>query len=93
MAGVWTNGLHRYAKPERELTQLVRVTRPNAPVSGVALIEDGAPLTAAVVRVGRVYLPGLRSTASLSALLEAAGLRDLRYAHDGSFLRFSALRA
>ena len=91
--GVWSNGLHRYPSPERELTQMVRTARPNAPVAGVSLIEDGAPLTSALVRVGRVYLPGLRTTASLAALLEAAGLRDLRYAHEGSFLRFSALRA
>ena len=83
--GVWSNGLHRYPSPERELTQMVRTARPNAPVAGVSLIEDGALLTSALVRVGRVYLPGLRATASLAALLKAAGLRDLRYAHEGSF--------
>ncbi len=93
MDGLWTNGLHRYATPERELTQMVRATRPSAPVAGVSLIEDGAPVNAALVRLGRRYLPGLRPTAALTALLEAAGLRDLRFAHDGSFLRFSALRA
>jgi hypothetical protein len=93
MAGVWTNGLQRYATPERELTQMVRATRPNAPVAGVSLVEDGPPLPAALVRLGRAYLPGLRSAAALSALLEASGLRDLRFAHDGAFLRFSAVRA
>ena len=93
MDGLWTNGLHRYATPERELTQMIRATRPNAPVAGVSLVEDGAPLSAALVRLGRPYLPGLRPAAALTALLEAAGLRDLRFASDGSFLRFSALRA
>ncbi|MCC7360466.1 MAG: hypothetical protein IT317_13370 [Anaerolineales bacterium] len=91
--GLWSNGLQRYAAPERELTQMVRAVRLNAPVAGVALIDDGAPFTNLVVQAGRRYLPGLRSTAALTALLLAAGVKDLRTARDGSFLRFSGVRA
>ena len=91
--GVWTSGLQRYAAPERELTQMVRAARVNAPLAGVALIDDGAPFTNVVVQLGRRYLPGLRSTAALTALLQAAGVKDLRTARDGSFLRFSGIRA
>lgn len=91
--GLWTNGLQRYATPERELTQMVRATRPNAPVAGVSLVDGGPPFNAALVRLFRAYLPGLRPAPALAALLEAAGLRDLRFAYDGAFLRFSALRA
>jgi|GEM_PF-2412366 len=93
MDGLWSNGLHRYATPERELTQMVRATRPKAPMAGVSLVEGGPAFSAGLVQLGRQYLPGLRSAAALTALLEAAGLRDLRFARDGSFLRFSALRA
>jgi hypothetical protein len=53
MDGLWTNGLHRYATPERELTQMVRATRRTR--RWPACRSLGGALTAAVVRLGCLY--------------------------------------
>jgi hypothetical protein len=94
MSGVWTGGgLHRYPSPERELTQMVRVTRPGALMAGVSLVYGGPRLQDGLLRLGARYAPGLRSRDAHAALLQAVGLRDVRLARDGGFLRFSAVLA
>lgn len=91
--GVWTGGgLHRYPAPERELTQMMRVARPGALVAGVSLVLGGPPVRDSLLRLGARFAPGLHSQAAHLALLQAAGLRDVRLARDGAFLRFSAVR-
>jgi hypothetical protein len=94
MSGLWTGGgLHRYPAPERELTQMMRVSRPGALVAGVSLVLGGPRLQDSLLRLGARYAPGLRTRAAHLALLQAVGLRDVRLARDGAFLRFSAVRA
>jgi uncharacterized protein YbaR (Trm112 family) len=94
MHGVWTGGgLHRYPAPERELTQMVRVARPGALIAGVSLVYGGPRLQDGLLRLGARYAPGLRSRDAHLALLQAVGLRDVRLARDGGFLRFSAVLA
>jgi hypothetical protein len=94
MAGVWiSGGLHRYPRPERELTQIMRAARPGAAVAGVSLVFDGPPVRDALLRLSSSYLPGLRDPAAHLALLEAVGLKDLRLARDGAFVRFSGVKA
>jgi SAM-dependent methyltransferase len=94
MSGVWTGGgLHRYPAPERELTQMIRVARPGALIAGVSLVYGGPRLQEALLRLGARYAPGLRSRDAHLALLQAVGLRDVRLARDGGFLRFSAVLA
>jgi uncharacterized protein YbaR (Trm112 family) len=92
MSGVWTGGgLHRYPAPERELTQMVRVARPGALVAGVSLVYGGPRLQESLLRLGARYAPGLRGRDAHLALLQAVGLRDVRLARDGGFLRFSGV--
>jgi SAM-dependent methyltransferase len=94
ISGVWSGtGLHRFLRPERELTQMVRVTRPGAPVAGLSLVRGGPALYDAALRLGGAYLPGLRTLADYTALLEAAGLKNARLFRDGAFVRFTATRA
>jgi hypothetical protein len=94
ISGLWIGGgLQRYPAPERELTQMMRVARPGAPVAGVSLVYGGPRLYDAMLRLAARYGPGLRSQAMHLALLEAVGMRDVRVARDGGFLRFSAVRA
>ena len=61
ISGVWSGaGLHRFLRPERELTQMVRVTRPGATVAGLSLVRGGPAIYDAALRLGASYLPGLR---------------------------------
>jgi ubiquinone/menaquinone biosynthesis C-methylase UbiE len=91
--GVWSgSGLHRFLRPERELTQMVRVARPGALVAGLSLVTGGPAAYDFALRLGAAYLPGLRSQAEYSVLLEAAGLRAARLFRDGAFVRFTASR-
>ena len=93
IGGVWSGtGLHRFLRPERELTQMVRVTRPGAPVAGLSLVRGGLPAYDVALRIGRSYLPGLRTLPAYTALLEAAGLQSVRLFPDGAFVRFTAVR-
>jgi len=94
MAGVWSGtGLHRFLRPERELTQMVRVARPGAPVAGLSLARGGLAAYDVALRLGAPYLPGLRPEAAYATLLEAAGLKNVRLFRDGAFVRFTATRA
>jgi hypothetical protein len=93
MAGLWTgSGLHRYATPERELTQMLRVARRGAVVAGTSLVLGAGPIYDALLRLAGPYLRGVRSEVSHFALLQAAGLGDIRLFRDGAFLRFTAVR-
>ena len=93
VAGVWTaGGLDRVARPERELTQMVRAARRGALVAGVSLVQGGSPGYDAVLRLGARRLPGARPLIDHLALLEAAGLRDVRAFRDGAFVRFTGVR-
>jgi len=94
ISGVWSGtGLHRFLRPERELTQMVRVTRPGATVAGLSLVRGGPAVYDAALRLGSAYLPGLRGLTDYTALLEGAGLKDVRLFRDGAFVRFTATRA
>jgi SAM-dependent methyltransferase/uncharacterized protein YbaR (Trm112 family) len=94
VSGVWSGaGLHRFLRPERELTQMVRVTRPGAPVAGLSLVRGGPAVYDLALRLGAAYMPGLRGLADYTALLEAAGLKNARLFRDGAFVRFTATRA
>jgi ubiquinone/menaquinone biosynthesis C-methylase UbiE len=94
ISGVWSGtGLHRFLRPERELTQMVRVTRPGATVAGLSLVRGGPVLYDAALQLGRAYLPGLRGLTDYTALLEGAGLKNVRLFRDGAFVRFTAARA
>ncbi len=94
ISGVWSGtGLHQFLRPERELTQMVRVTRPGAPVAGLSLVQGGAAAYDLALRVGAAYLPGLHGQAAYTALLQAAGLQNVRLFRDGAFVRFTATRA
>jgi hypothetical protein len=91
--GVWSGtGLHQFLRPERELTQMVRVARPGALVAGLSLVTGGPAAYDLALRLGAAYLPGLRTQADYSALLEATGLRAARLFRDGAFVRFTASR-
>lgn len=93
VAGVWTaGGLDRVARPERELTQLVRAARRGALVAGVSLVLGGSPGYDLMLRAGARRLPGARPLLAHLALLEAAGLRDVRAFRDGAFVRFTGVR-
>ena len=93
VAGVWTaGGLDRVARPERELTQLVRAARRGALVAGVSLVRGGSPGYDLVLQLGARRLPGARPLVNHLALLEAAGLRDVRAFRDGAFVRFTGVR-
>ena len=92
--GVWSGtGLHRFLRPERELTQMVRVTRPGATVAGLSLVRGGPAVYDAALRLAAGYLPGLRGLTDYTALLEGAGLKNVRLFRDGAFVRFTAARA
>jgi SAM-dependent methyltransferase len=92
--GIWSGtGLHRFREPERELTQMVRVARPGAPVAGLSLVQGGPLFYDTALRLALAYLPGLRGLPAYMALLEAVGLHDVRLFRDGAFVRFTALRA
>ena len=94
IAGLWSGtGLHRFREPERELTQMVRVARPGAPVAGLSLVQGGPLFYDTVLRLAAAYLPGLRGLPAYTALLEAVGLDDVRLFRDGAFVRFTAIRA
>jgi hypothetical protein len=94
IAGLWmSGGLHRYPRPERELTQFLRAARPGAAVAGVSLVFGGPPVRDAILRLSAPYLPGLRDPAAHLALLEAVGLTQLQLARDGAFVRFSGRKA
>ncbi len=94
ISGVWSGtGLHRFLRPERELTQMVRVARPGAVVAGLSLARGGPAVYDLALRVGSPSLPGLRPQAGYTALLEAAGLKNVRLFRDGGFVRFTATRA
>ena len=94
MSGVWSGtGLHPFLRPERELTQMVRVTRPGAPVAGLSLVRGGPAAYDLALRLGAANLPGLRSLPDYLALLEGAGLKNVRLFRDGGFVRFTAARA
>ncbi len=93
VAGVWTaGGLDRVARPERELTQMVRAARRGALVAGVSLVRGGSPGYDMVLQLGARRLPGARPLVAHLALLEAAGLRDVRAFRDGAFVRFTGVR-
>jgi SAM-dependent methyltransferase len=93
IGGVWSgSGLHRFLRPERELTQMVRVVRPGAPVAGLSLVRGGPPIYEVALRLGGPYLPGLRTLPAYTALLEAAGLQHVRLFRDGAFVRFTGVR-
>ena len=92
-AGVWTaGGLDRVARPERELTQMVRAAKRGALVAGVSLVRGGSPGYDMVLQLGARRLPGARPLVAHLALLEAAGLRDIRAFRDGAFVRFTGVR-
>jgi hypothetical protein len=92
--GLWiSGGLHRYPRPERELTQFLRAARRGAAAAGVSLAFDGPPVRDAILRLSAPYLPGLRDPGDHLALLQAVGLTQLRHARDGAFLRFSGVKA
>jgi SAM-dependent methyltransferase len=94
IGGVWSGtGLHRFRRPERELTQMVRVARPGAPVAGLSLVRGGPAAYDVALRLGGLYLPGLHTLTAYTALLEAAGLQNARLFHDGAYVRFTATRA
>jgi SAM-dependent methyltransferase len=94
ISGVWSGtGLHRFLRPERELTQMVRVTRPGATVAGLSLVRGGPAVYDAALRLGAAYLPGLRGLTDYTALLEGAGLKNVRLFRDGAFVRFTAARS
>lgn len=94
VAGVWTaGGIDRFAEPEWELTQMVRAARPGALVAGVSLVRGGSPGYDLVLQAAAERLPGARDTVAHHALLQAAGLRDVRLFRDGAFVRFTAIRA
>ena len=94
MAGVWiSGGLHRYPRPERELTQFMRAGKAGAAVAGVSLVFGGPPIRDQLLRLSAPYLPGLRDLDAHLALLNAVGLADLRLARDGAFVRFSGVKA
>ncbi len=93
VAGVWTaGGLDRVARPERELTQMVRAARRGALVAGVSLVRCGSPGYDLLLQLGARRLPGARPLIAHLALLEAAGLRDVRAFRDGAFVRFTGVR-
>jgi SAM-dependent methyltransferase/uncharacterized protein YbaR (Trm112 family) len=94
ISGVWSGtGLHRFLRPERELTQMVRVTKPGASLAGLSLVRGGPAVYDAALRLGAAYLPGLRGLTDYTALLEGAGLKNVRLFRDGAFVRFTATRA
>jgi len=94
ISGVWSGtGLHRFLRPERELTQMVRVTRPGATVAGLSLVRGGPAVYDAALRLASGYLPGLRGLTDYNALLQGAGLKHVRLFRDGAFVRFTATRA
>jgi len=94
ISGVWSGtGLHRFLRPERELTQMVRVTRPGATVAGLSLVRGGPAIYDAALRLGASYLPGLRGLTDYNALLQGAGLKNVRLFRDGAFVRFTATRS
>jgi ubiquinone/menaquinone biosynthesis C-methylase UbiE len=94
ISGVWSGaGLHRFLRPERELTQMVRVTRPGATVAGLSLVRGGPAVYDAALRLVAAYLPGLRGLTDYTALLEGAGLKNVRLFRDGAFVRFTAARS
>ncbi len=94
MAGIWiSGGLHRYPRPERELTQFMRAAKAGAAVAGVSLVFGGPPMRDQLLRLSAPYLPGLRDLEAHLALLQAVGLADLRLARDGAFVRFSGVKA
>ena len=91
IGGVWSGtGLHRFLRPERELTQMVRVSRPGAALAGLSLVRGGPAIYDAALRLGGAYLPGLRGLTDYTALLEGAGLKNVRLFRDGAFVRFTA---
>ena len=93
VSGVWTAGvLDRVARPERELTQMVRAAKRGALVAGVSLVLGGSPGYDMILRAGARRLPGARPLLAHLALLEAAGLRDVRAFRDGAFVRFTGVR-
>jgi hypothetical protein len=92
-AGVWTaGGLDRVARPERELTQMVRAAKRGVLVAGVSLVRGGSPGYDMILQLGARRLPGARPLTAHLALLEAAGLRDVRAFRDGAFVRFTGVR-
>jgi ubiquinone/menaquinone biosynthesis C-methylase UbiE len=94
VGGLWSGtGLHRFREPERELTQMVRVARPAAPVAGLSLVQGGPLFYDTALRLAAAYLPGLRGLPAYTALLDAVGLHDVRLFRDGAFVRFTAVRA
>jgi SAM-dependent methyltransferase len=93
VAGVWTaGGLDRSPEPERELTQMLRAARPGALVAGVSLVRGGPAHLDLLLRLGARRLRGTRGLSTHLALLQAAGLRDVRLFRDGAFVRFTGVR-
>jgi SAM-dependent methyltransferase len=94
IGGVWSGtGLHRYPRAERELTQMVRVAKPGAPVAGTSLVRGGPAIYDLALSLAAPYLPGLNNLDNNSTLLEAVGLKEARLFRDGAFVRFMAVRA
>jgi hypothetical protein len=88
--GIWTaGGLDKSRAPERELTQLVRAARPGALVAGVSLVRGAARPYEILLGFAARRLPGIRGSAAHLALLQAAGLGDVRLFRDGGFVRFT----
>jgi SAM-dependent methyltransferase len=91
--GVWTaGGLDRFPQPERELTQMARVARPGALMAGVSLVLGAPPHLDWVLQMGQSRLRGMRPLTAHFALLQAAGLSDVRVFRDGAFVRFTGVR-
>ncbi len=88
MDSIWNaNGARLTSAPERALTQLARVAKPNALVAGVSLVAGGPPPFDRLIP-----LPGQPDRATYLTLLAASGLRDVRSFRDGAFVRFRGVR-
>ena len=68
------------------------MARPGALVAGGSLTLGGGRAYDAMLRLAKSYLPGISAEDALLALLEAAGLKDIRTFRDGAFLRYTAVR-
>lgn len=85
---IWNaNGAHLTPAPERALTQLARVAKPNALVAGATLVAGGPPPFDRLIA-----LPGQPDRATHLTLLAASGLRDVRSFRDGAFVRWMGVR-